>query len=304
MPSTHAYQLYGELPLARSAIDRAAHRRSDDAWIAAAWRDGATRVLLVADGQVPVKDSQLVFVPPDEAPDGDRYLLGVDDDGVAYFAVRTDDPHPDERATGLRQAGSVLDDRDAGLLVHAVALANWHAAHGFCARCGAQTEVAEAGHVRRCPADGSTHFPRTDPAVIMLVTDPDDRALLGRAPSWPVDRYSTLAGFVEPGETPEQAVGREVGEESGIVVESVNYAGSQPWPFPSSLMLAYYGSSPGGRPRPDEDEIADVRWFTRDDLAGAVRSGAIRVPPSISVSRRLIEGWYGGPLPTGPDQSR
>lgn len=291
-----AYRLYGELPLARAAIDRSAHRRKDDAWLKAAWQDHATRVLLVADGQVPVEESRLVFVAPDAAPDGDRYLLGVDGE-VAYFAVRTSGPHRDPRATGLRQAGAVLDDRDAGLLVHAVALANWHAAHGFCARCGEPTEVAEAGHVRRCPADGSMHFPRTDPAVIMLVTDPDDRALLGRAPSWPEDRYSTLAGFVEPGETPEQAVVREVDEESGIAVESVAYAGSQPWPFPSSLMLAYYGSSPGGKPRPDEDEIADVRWFTRDELADAVRSGAIRVPPSISVSRRLIEGWYGGPLP-------
>lgn len=297
MPSRRVYQLYGELPLARSALDRSAHRRGDEAWLKAAWQNDATRVLVVADGQAPVVDSGLALVAPDEAPDGDRYLLGVDEDGIAYFAVRTSGPHPDERAVGLRQAGSVLDDRDAGLLVHAIALANWHAAHGFCARCGVPTEVAEAGHVRRCPADGSMHFPRTDPAVIMLVTDPDDRALLGRAPSWPKDRYSTLAGFVEPGETPEQAVAREVGEESGITVESVAYAGSQPWPFPSSLMLAYYGSSPGGRPRPDEDEIADVRWFTRDDLAEAVRSGTIRVPPSISVSRRLIEGWYGGPLP-------
>jgi NAD+ diphosphatase len=291
-----AYRLYGELPLARAAVDRAAHRRNDEAWLDGAWASGATRVLLVADGQAPVEDGHLVFVAPDEAPDGDRYLLG-EQGGVAYFAVRLPGPHPDSRAAGLRHAGAVLDDRDAGLLVEAIALANWHATHGFCPRCGEPTEVAEAGHVRRCPADRSLHFPRTDPAVIMLVTDPDDRALLGRAPSWPEDRYSTLAGFVEPGETPEQAVVREVGEESGIVVETVAYAGSQPWPFPSSLMLAYFASAAGGEPRPDQDEIIDVRWFTRDELADAIASGAIHVPPSVSVSRRLIEGWYGKPLP-------
>jgi NAD+ diphosphatase len=290
-----AYELYGQLPLSRTTIDRAAERRTDQEWLDAAWRDPHTRVLVVADGTAAVDDSGLVLLSPAEAPSGERYLLGADGD-TAYFAVRPSGAHPDRRAVTLRQAGGLLSDRDAGLMVHAVALANWHTRHGYCAQCGTPTELTYAGHVRRCPADGSEHYPRTDPAVIVLVTDKDDRCLLGRGANWPPDRYSTLAGFVEPGETPEHAVAREVYEEAGIEVDSCSYAGSQPWPFPSSLMLAYFARATGEQPRPDGDEIVDARWFSRDELGAAISSGAIAVPSTISVSRRLIEGWYGGEL--------
>src|SRR5690606_36602040 len=159
-------------------------------------------------------------------------------------------------------------------------------------RCGAPKEVQEAGHVRKCPVDGSEHYPRTDPLVIVLVVDENDRCLLGRQPTWPPGRFSTLAGFVEPGETPEQAVVREVHEETRIAVQSCTYAGSQPWPCPSSLMLGYYAQAPGVPPRPDGDEISDARWFTRAELADALRSGEVRLPPSVAISHRLIEGWY------------
>ena len=292
------YSLRQPLAFAQSVIDRAADRRRDDRWLAAAWADRRTRVLVVADGAAPVADGRLVLVSTSDAPGGERFLLGVDGDGIAYFAVHLAGPHPDARAVGLRRASLSLDDRDGGLLVHAIALANWHATHSHCSRCGAATVVAEAGHLRRCPEDGAEHYPRTDPVIIVLVVDDADRCLLGRHPNWPKGRYSTLAGFVEPGETPEQAVVREVYEETGITVTSSTYAGSQPWPFPSNLMLGFYGTAAGETPKPDGEEISDARWFSRDELAAAIEARELIVPPSVAISRRLIEGWYGSELPT------
>ncbi|HET9899739.1 MAG TPA: NAD(+) diphosphatase, partial [Actinomycetes bacterium] len=162
--------------------------------------------------------------------------------------------------------------------------------------CGAPTEIGAAGHLRTCPQDGSQHFPRTDPAVIMAVISPDDRLLLGHQHVWPARRYSTLAGFVEPGESLEMAVAREVREEAGIDVVAVTYIASQPWPFPSSLMLGFTARADSDDIRPDGDEIEDVRWFSRDALREDVRSGELRLPPPVSIARRLIELWYGGPL--------
>jgi NAD+ diphosphatase len=297
------YALRGPLALASSTVNRAAEHRTDEDWLAAAWATPSTRVVVVADGTAPVDGDGLVLVPPAEAPDGERYLLGIDGDGVAYFAVGVVGPHPDSRAVDLRKASLVLDNRDGGLLVHAVALANWHGTHRHCARCGARTEVVQAGHVRRCPQDGSEHYPRTDPAVIVLVTDGQDRCLLGRNVNWPPGRYSTLAGFVEPGETPEQAVAREVYEEARVTVTECAYVGSQPWPFPSNLMLGYYGRANGDIPQPDGTEMSDVRWFTRGELATAISAGDVVAPPSAAISRRLIEGWYGAELPSSSSSS-
>nr|WP_211300075.1 NAD(+) diphosphatase [Haloactinopolyspora alba] len=294
--SSPAYLLPGPLALSRATADRVAHRRTDAAWLEAAWRDPGTRVLTVGGGSFPVLGGDLRFVSPEDAPTGERYLLGVDD-GVAYFAVDTG-AKPDD-GSSLREAGPVLGDRDAGLAVHAVALANWHAQHRHCARCGAVTEVRAAGHVRRCPQDGSEHYPRTDPAVIVLVLDQADRCLLGRGAAWPERRFSTLAGFVEPGETPEHAVAREVFEESGVQVDSCRYAGAQPWPFPSSLMLGYYATGRGS-PRPDGDEIVEAQWFSRDELRDAALGGDIVLPGGVSIARRLVEGWYGAELPGPP----
>jgi NAD+ diphosphatase len=157
--------------------------------------------------------------------------------------------------------------------------------------------VRSAGHVRQCRVDGSQHYPRTDPAVIVLVTDDRDRCLLGHAAVWPDRRFSTLAGFVEPGETPEHAVAREAYEESGIIVRSCRYAGGQPWPFPSSLMLAFYATAAGEQPQPDRTELTEVRWFDRLELVEAVANGQIILPGTVSIARRLIEGWFGGDLP-------
>jgi NAD+ diphosphatase len=182
-------------------------------------------------------------------------------------------------------------------MTHAVALANWHAVHTHCPRCGAVTVPEQAGHSRRCPVDGSEHFPRLDPAVIMLVTDPDDRCLLARNAQWPERRVSILAGFVEPGESAEQAVAREVLEETGISVTGARYVGSQPWPMPHSLMLGFRARATGSlRIVVDSDEIAEARWFSRDELRASVASGEIRLPPPVSIAHRIIESWYGSDL--------
>lgn len=288
------------LAFAGTGHDRAAHRRGDDAWLAEAWHAEATRVLTVVSGSAEVSGpvGALAWRSPATSPDGERYLLGVDAGGVARFAVRVDEAPQGAELRGLRELAAQLPADESAWACHAVALAQWHTTHRHCPRCGAPTEVAAAGAERRCPEDGSSHFPRVDPAVIMLVTDDRDRALLGRHVSWPEGRFSTLAGFVEPGESAEQAVRREVSEEAGLSVGEVQLLATQPWPFPSSLMLGAVARAPGlPEPRPDGDELAEARWFTRDELRDAVASGAVMVSGPVSISRWLIDRWYGGDLP-------
>jgi NAD+ diphosphatase len=307
----------GELALARGTVDRITARRSDKDWIDAAWKDPRSRLLVVQDGNAIVREVgaglELVFISPEEAPPGTRLLLGQDDDGVVYFGV--DGPLPgaqdDEQATydrharqgirkaPLREVGALLSDRDAGLMTHAVALANWHDRHTHCPVDGSATVPDPGGHSTRCPVDGSEHFPRTDPAVIMLVTDPEDRCLLARNAAWPVRRVSILAGFVDPGESAEQAVIREVAEETGIAVTDVTYLASQPWPMPQSLMLGFRAQAPAGQEiAVDREELAEAHWFSREGLLAAVEAGEIILPPPVSIARHIIESWYGGPLPS------
>ncbi|GAA3105445.1 NAD(+) diphosphatase [Streptosporangium carneum] len=321
MEITTGEGLLGPLLLARGAIDRSALLRGDAEWLERAWADGATRVVVVDDGQALVRRRgegvALVLLPTAEAPKGERYLLGVDAEGIAYFAVAAslaDAEHPGSAgrivapvalsalregeavAVGLRQVGSLLEDLDAGLLVYAVALEAWHATHEFCPRCGSRTEVRAGGHVRACLEDGSQHFPRVDPAVIMLVHDDEDRCLLARGPQWPEGRLSVLAGFVEPGESLEHAVAREVAEEVGVRVVDARYLGSQPWPFPRSLMLGFFARAVSTEFALDPEEIAEARWFSRAELRAALDSGEVRLPSEVSIARRLIETWYGEPL--------
>jgi NAD+ diphosphatase len=311
----------GRLALARAAVDRATARRTDTEWLAAAWRDPRTRVLAVDNGQALVRlrdgGAELVFVPPSRAPEGTRFLLGTGPDGTAYFGVSAplDSVHDAAGGSGpeggppgqavtrpasLRQIGALLPDRDAGLLTHAVALANWHDSHTHCPRCGTPTRTGLAGHSAVCPADGTEHFPRTDPAVIMLVTDRRDRCLLARNASWPGRRVSILAGFVEPGESAEQAVAREVREETGIIVSRIAYLGSQPWPMPRSLMLGFRAFADIASPiTVDAEEIAEARWYSRDELRAALDARELGLPPPVSIARRIIESWYGAELPSG-----
>jgi len=270
-----------------SPVDRDAGRRTSAEALEAAW--GQAQVLVVDDaGKALVDGTDLVLLPAADSPEGDRLYLGAHEGGH-FFAVPGELPRRlGTRAMGLREVGTVLPARDAALLVHAVGLVNWHRAHPCCARCGAPTRVAEGGSLRVCDADGSQHFPRTDPAVIVLVTDGADRCVLGRQSAWPSGVYSTLAGFVEPGESAEQAVVREVREESGVTCRDVTYRASQPWPFPSSLMLGFRAVCDADAEASVQDgELEDCRWFTRDEVRGL---GFTR-PPLLSIAQSLLAEW-------------
>lgn len=246
-------------------------------------------------------DGGLDLVAPNDAPRGERFLLGAVDGGVVFLVLADsdhDDIARDSPLVELRRLVDGLSEVELSLAVHAVALGGWHRKHPHCAVCGALTDATEAGASRSCPKCGAAHFPRTDPAVIMLVVDDEGRCLLGhnsaRAEGW----FSTLAGFVEPGEAPEEAVVREVFEETGIMVDDVTYAGSQPWPFPSSLMLGFFARATSGDINVDGEEITEARWFTRDELRTGVESGQLVVPTTISIAGALLTSWYGAPLPS------
>lgn len=208
------------------------------------------------------------------------------------------EPLPGLRWVALRAIGAELSDADAGLATTAVALDAWHARHPRCPRCGAPTTSTAAGWTRRCTVDGSEHYPRTDPAVIMAVVDDSDRLLLGHAAAWAPHRFSTLAGFVEAGESVEHAVRREVAEETTVLVGDVAYAGSQPWPFPASLMLGFRARALSTDVVVDGVELTEARWFSRDELAAAVATGDLVLPSPASIAHALIEDWYGAPVPT------
>ena len=281
---------------ARSRHDRLGRDRIDPEWVEAQWARTDPCVVVVADDAVAMDGSTLRLLTPDAAPPGERAVLGAAD-GKTYLAVLANQVPQELDPTPIRQAGVALDAVQGGLLVHAVGLGNWHRTHPRCARCGEPTDIAEAGHQRRCPNCQAVHFPRTDPAVIMLVTDEDDRALLGHQPTWAEGRYSTLAGFVEPGESAEDAVRREVHEEVGVTLTEVTYAASQPWPFPSSLMLGFFARADKTEIDVDGREMSDARWFTREELNRLTTNQQVRLPGVVSISRWLIETWYGSELP-------
>lgn len=288
-----------------ATLDRVADLRSDRAHLARLLADPAARFVGASSDSVLVSegsngDGPRLLRRPLEGQINPHQpiLLGLEQ-GRPLFAADVSDEEAGAmaEATGvgrlmtLRDAGLALPQEEGGLAAYLVALLNWHRTHRFCARCGSATKIAEAGLSRRCPNCKATHFPRTDPVVIMLVTD-GERVLLGRREGWEPGRFSVLAGFVSPGETPEEAVLREVAEEAGVVAHSPRYIASQPWPFPSSLMLGYEASAAGGAPVPQAGEMAEVRWFTLDEVRSAQHGASDwRLPGEVSIARELIDGW-------------
>jgi NAD+ diphosphatase len=298
---------YPHLRLTTNPHDRAGARRADQAWLDERWADPETRVLVVSGTRIRPRDGRVEWVSPAEAPEGLRVLLG-EHGGRAWFALVAgpEVAEPDKAAWfPLRGLLPHLADETvegAPLVFHALGIAEWLYVTRFCPRCAGRLEPRASGHELTCTQCGRSQFPRTDPAVIMVVTDgepgsPEERCLLGRQSIWPAGRYSTLAGFCEPGETLEDAVRREVAEEVGIRVGDVEYFGNQPWPLPASLMLGFVARAESTEISVDADEIEDARWFTREEMRAQAEAGTLVLPGGVSISRSLVEHWYGGPLP-------
>jgi NAD+ diphosphatase len=307
-------------PLARATLDRAAHLRRDAGRLAQEWQRASVLVVDVAGGgRALVRDgaaggTELVLLGPESAPDGERMFLGVEPDGTPVFTLDAALPErAGARAVTLRDVGHLLDDRDAGLFTAAAALLNWHTAHLYSPLTGRPTTVADAGWAR-ADSDGKLMWPRTDPAMIVLVHDgvagPAGRCLLGRNAAWGtpggVHRFSCLAGYVEPGESAEAAVVREVAEEVGVGVRALRYEASQSWPYPGSLMLGFTAEADPAQPvLVDPEEIVEARWFGRDEITAMTEGDytdpetgvPFSLPMRASIAFYLIERWVAGLRP-------
>jgi NAD+ diphosphatase len=297
-----------------SLIDRAGSLRTNPATLDLLWQKA--KIIQVIEGRIATDGDKLTYASTQEISElissaqfseGSRYFLGLGlTDQIPYFAWDSQwvgEISDDVKAEGfstLREIGSELSPIEFELSLHAIALSNWHRAHPRCPRCGGATRVDLGGAARFCDADQSQHHPRTDSAVIVLIKDRQDRILLGHQPVWPEGRFSTFAGFLEPGETFEQCVSREVFEESGVTVSEISYLGSQPWPFPASIMVAFEAVTDSPEvARGDGEEITEVKWFSRAELKAAVAEGSLLLPPTISVARKMIEGWLGASVQGG-----
>lgn len=293
-------------------VDRAGERRLDAEWqrralasprtrFVAVWR----RMSLAAGERVRVLDAHELGRRP--AP-GEAIFLGLFHDAPAFAIELDGGREPDGVAPfaalgefrDLRHLGGVLPADEANLVAHALAMTQWHAMQRHCGRCGAPTAMEHAGNTRVCtaPECGERSFPRVDPAIIVLV-ERGERCLLGRQASWPAGRYSTIAGFVEPGESLEDAVRREVFEETNVRVGEVRYRSSQPWPFPSSLMLGFRATAAGGDIVLNDGELEDARWFTREELAGP----GSHLPARLSIARGLVDEWLAEDVGSGPEKN-
>ena len=309
---------------AQDFMDRAAYLRKDDSKIRAIWRQASTRVLAIWRGKVAVtpQGAALVWLPSDHsllAQATAEIFLGMHGE-TALFAADVSRWHPSENIAAeggffdanlqthpdlpqgagfadLRGVMTQLSALDADCAATAKALFTWHDSHGFCARCGAASAISDAGWQRQCPACNAPHFPRTDPVVIMLVTR-DDRLLLGRSPGWPEGMYSLLAGFVEPGETLESAVRREVWEETGVRIGDVRYLASQPWPFPASLMLGCIGLATSDEITLDPAELENALWLTRQEVLDVQlgRNPKVKAGRKGAIAQGLIEAWLSGKI--------
>jgi NAD+ diphosphatase len=296
-------QITLNLPLAEVALDRDYLSRTREKLFEELWLNSQTKVLVMFDQQVLLADgSALKYLEPSQVSlEGNPVYLGktlTDDAPVVMLIIESDAAltlEPDEtRWHHLRKSGIGLSSTDAAIFTQALALANWHELHAFCASCGENTTVTQAGWVRRCESENRELFPRTDPAIIVGVIDDQDRILLGSQGIWKENQYSILAGFVEPGESLEAAVIREMYEEAGIVVRDPQFIGSQAWPFPYSLMLGYLAKFSGGEAIPDGEEIVKLRWFSKQELKDEADS--LLLPGKLSIARSIIEHWLGEEL--------
>ena len=293
-------------------LDRASERRDDAEWIAKVLDDPDTRLLALRDLKpftrgttVPALDWQPVAPWRDRIDGGAPLIFLGLDDGRAHFAIDAAGtkvaPDVDTDLIDVRALAPTMAPGEAAILAEARSLLDWHARHRFCAQCGSPTSVASAGWKRHCPACGASHFPRTDPVVIMLAVR-GERALLGRNRRRPGARFSCLAGFVEPGETLEEAVRREVREESGIRCGRVRYLATQPWPFPSSLMIGFLAEALTEEITVDPEELAEARWFSRDEIREMVARAAggtddptqVSVPATIAIAHHICRRWSNG----------
>lgn len=291
-----------------SKLDRAVEKRGDADWLAAKAADSAARIIAL-HGLKPFATAsaggkRAKFLSPAElaacgGTDAILVFLGLRD-GRAYFALdvsaadENSMPFRDGAFEELRGLSFEIPEDEAAMLAQARALLHWHARHGFCAACGAPAKLMDGGYRRLCGKCGAEHFPRTDPVVIMLAIH-DERCLLGRQKTWPEGNYSALAGFMEPGESIEEAVKRELKEEAGIEASEVRYALSQPWPFPSSLMIGCFARAEGHALSLNDGELEDARWFTRSDLVAMLAGthATLRVPPRIAIAHHLVRLWLG-----------
>lgn len=297
-----------DLPLARNPLNRNSEARNEDGFYESVLADRSTRVLVLDRNLAPLREDRLVTVPIEalelKADARTLYLAKAEDTAEHYvLALREDlENLPAELMADnitwhtLREAARTLPETDAALLVESTAALHWLTNHGFCPVCGAPADLTHSGWVRVCRAEGRELYPRTDPAIIVSVIDQDDRILLGTSATWKRHHFSVLAGFVEPGESLESAVIREVAEESGVTVTDPEYLASQPWPFPASLMLGFTARAVTTELVPDGLEISALRWFSREELEREVRTGSITIPGPVSISRAIIEHWFGSSL--------
>jgi NAD+ diphosphatase len=279
-----------------SDLDRLDQHRKSSEWVAGLWRDDHAKLLKLDSSSrftTNVGGSKLRMTKPFVTYDSQRHLLLGMVNGAPIFAVQA---LTEGEVHELREIGHQLTDTERDIAATATALVNWHRDEKFCPRCGSKSLRVNGGFARHCPACDRELFPRTDPAVIVAVLDDDDRLLLGRQGNWPGNRLSVLAGFVEAGESLEQAVHREVAEEVDVTVSALRYYGSQPWPFPRSLMVGFGARAASTQICIDGEEIDFADWFTRDQVQGKVKSGEVALPGRSSIASRMVAAWLDGTL--------